>query len=104
MCQIQIMFPALESRVQCKWIRDPSKAITALIPTIKNRCQKIQASEVRFPILLLDLAIKQVLNKYMFLMREMVFGFGLASSPPRRKHGFPTTKFVLLKRNKYMLL
>lgn len=51
MCQIQIMFPACEGRVQCKWIRDPSKAITSAIPTVKNRCQKIQASEVRFQIL-----------------------------------------------------
>lgn len=51
MCQIQIMFPALQHSVQSKWIRDPSKAITALIPTVKNRCQKIKPSEVRFHIL-----------------------------------------------------
>lgn len=50
MCQIVIMFLALESSVQWKWIRDPSKAITATIPTVKNRCQKIQTTEVRFHI------------------------------------------------------
>lgn len=47
----QSCFRLGEGRVRRKWIRDPSKAITAAVPRVKNRCQKIQASEVRLHIL-----------------------------------------------------